>query len=729
VATTPTTDQVGRVLGGRYRLLAPLGSGASAQVFLADDVRLRRRVAVKVLHPALADDESFLRRFRAEAQSAASLSHPHILAVFDWSDDEGAPFLVTEYLAGGTMRTLLDAGHRLSPAQALVVGLEAARGLDHAHKHGFVHRDIKPANLLFGADARLRIADFGLARAIAEAGWTEPTGAVLGTARYASPEQARGETLDGRSDVYSLALVLVEAVTGEVPFTADTTIGTLMARLGGSLKVPADLGPLGAAIEAAGQVEHGDRPDAAAFGRALVQAAPELTRPAPLPLVRPAPDVAGAADRRDATLLGPGATAPGNGSVPAGNGSGRAGAGAGPGGNGSMPAGYGSGRGGNGVAAAIVAAGAVVGGTDDTTAVTVRAGCPVDASSGSGAGVRTSDDTTRQTSVRSTVRELAGGVPPHRAAPPPWRVDDGSGRDLSPNDRSARRLMIGAAVVVVAVAVGLLGGWFYTQAQIPSYTVPERLIGMQRDALPTAIEDFHWEIQDEMIRRDGTEPGQILETRPGPGEDLREGATLHVVVSEGPTLVGVPAGLTDMTGDEAAAALEAAELRAELVDTRSAEVAEGDVIGYADGDPGAQLPKGSVVRLEVSVGNRFELPSVRGQPYSEAVAQLEGMGLVVEVASGVDREVEPGDVIGTEPGATTEVGPGDAVTVVVAVDEVKVPNVRGRSLDEATRRLEERGLTVGDVVGSDRGRVVATWPIEGSEVSSGTSVTLVMRRR
>src|SRR5690606_35654226 len=203
------TEQVGRVLGGRYRLLSPLGSGASAQVYLADDVRLRRQVAVKVLYPALADDETFLRRFRVEAQATASSSHPRLLAVYDWSGegDGDGPFLVTEYLSGGSLRGMLDAGHRLSPAQALVVGLQAARALDHAHRQGFVHRDIKPANLLFGADARLRVADFGLARAIAEAGWTEPTGAVLGTARYASPEQARGEAVDGRSDVYSLALV------------------------------------------------------------------------------------------------------------------------------------------------------------------------------------------------------------------------------------------------------------------------------------------------------------------------------------------------------------------------------------------------------------------------------------------------------------------------------------------------------------------------------------------
>ncbi|HKH24460.1 MAG TPA: protein kinase, partial [Acidimicrobiales bacterium] len=283
---TRMTDHIGRVLGGRYRLLTPLGSGASAHVYLADDVRLRRRVAVKVLHAALADDASFLRRFRAEAQAAASLSHPHIVAVYDWSGDDDTPFLVTEYLSGGSLRSILDAGHRLTPAQALVVGLEAARALDHAHRQGFVHRDVKPANVLFGEDARLRVADFGLARAIAEAGWTEPTGAVLGTARYASPEQARGESIDGRSDVYALALLLIEAVTGTVPFSADTTIGTLMARLERSVDVPDELGPLAPTVADASKIDAGDRIDAATFGARLVAAAEHLARPAPLPLVR-----------------------------------------------------------------------------------------------------------------------------------------------------------------------------------------------------------------------------------------------------------------------------------------------------------------------------------------------------------------------------------------------------------------------------------------------------------
>ena len=249
------TEEIGRVLAGRYRIIAPIGRGASAQVFLADDVRLRRRVAVKMLHDALADDAAFLRRFQAEARAAAALNHPNVMAVYDWGQDPDGdvPFLVLEYLAGGSLRSMLDRGDTLTPSQTLLVGLEATRALEYAHRRGFVHRDIKPANLLFGEEGRLRIADFGLARALAEAAWTEPQGAVLGTARYASPEQAQGKALTGKADVYSLALVLVEAVTGQVPFTADTTIGTLMARVDRDLEVGDELGPLRSALARAGR--------------------------------------------------------------------------------------------------------------------------------------------------------------------------------------------------------------------------------------------------------------------------------------------------------------------------------------------------------------------------------------------------------------------------------------------------------------------------------------------
>ena len=284
-------EQVGRVLGARYRLIAPVGSGASATVYQADDVTLRRRVAVKILHPTLADDPAFIRRFRAEAQAAAALNHPNIMAVYDWGEERGLPFLVCEFLSNGSLRAMLDRGRRLSPSQALLVALEAARGLDYAHRRGFIHRDIKPANLLFGDEGRLRIADFGLARALAEAAWTEPAGVVLGTARYASPEQARGVPLDGRSDVYSLALVVVEAVVGAVPFAAETTVATLMNRIDKLMPVPAELGSLAAVIERAGRPDPEERSSSGELVRALMQTAERLPRPEPLAFVPTLVDV------------------------------------------------------------------------------------------------------------------------------------------------------------------------------------------------------------------------------------------------------------------------------------------------------------------------------------------------------------------------------------------------------------------------------------------------------
>jgi serine/threonine-protein kinase len=304
VAPLRIDEQVGRVLESRYRLTRLLGTGASAHVYVADDVRLRRRVAVKVLHPGLTGDQAFLRRFRAEAQVVAALRHPNIGRVYDWGEDGGAPFLVMELLEGGSLRSLLDTGYLLSPAQVLRLGIEAGSALDHAHRRGLVHRDVKPANLIFDEDGHVSVADFGLARALAESTWTEPAGAVVGTARYAAPEQVRGNALDARADVYALALVLVEAATGRVPFATDTTLGTLMARVEQPLHVGADLGPLTPVLEAAGTIDPADRLDAAALVDALRALADRVPPPARLPLVDPLG--AGVAERDDDPTAIPG---------------------------------------------------------------------------------------------------------------------------------------------------------------------------------------------------------------------------------------------------------------------------------------------------------------------------------------------------------------------------------------------------------------------------------------
>ena len=269
MASSGIADLTGRVLAGRYRLLAPIGAGASGRVYVADDVRLKRRVGVKVLHLALAEDAGFLRRFRAEAQVAASLNHPNVMAVYDWGEDD-VPFMVLELLTGGSLRGLLDAGARLSPSQATHIGRQVSSALEYAHARGVVHRDIKPANLLFDEHGIVRVADFGLARALAEASWTEPAGAVVGTARYAAPEQATGAPLDGRADLYSLAVVLVESVTGTVPAIADTAIGTLAARTHTPLVAPLELGRLGPVVERAGRPDPAERSDASELARGLV---------------------------------------------------------------------------------------------------------------------------------------------------------------------------------------------------------------------------------------------------------------------------------------------------------------------------------------------------------------------------------------------------------------------------------------------------------------------------
>src|SRR5215471_14015083 len=284
MAISGVADLTGRVLASRYRLLAPIGAGASGRVYVADDVRLKRRVGVKVLHLALAEDAGFLRRFRAEAQVAASLNHPNVMAVYDWGEDD-VPFMVLELLTGGSLRGMLDANARLSPSQAAHVGRQVTSALEYAHARGVVHRDIKPANLLFDEHGIVRVADFGLARALAEASWTEPAGTVVGTARYAAPEQATGAPLDGRADLYSLAVVLVEAVTGTVPAIADTAIGTLAARTHTPLVAPLALGRLGPVVERAGRPDPAERyPDAAVMRAALADAARALPPPQPLPL-------------------------------------------------------------------------------------------------------------------------------------------------------------------------------------------------------------------------------------------------------------------------------------------------------------------------------------------------------------------------------------------------------------------------------------------------------------
>ena len=229
--------EIGTILGGRYRLIELLGQGGMATIFRAQDTQLGREVAVKLLRPEYLRDPDFSSRFRQEAQNAASLSHPNVVTVYDYGEDPSGPFIVMEYVDGEDLATILRRNGSLPPAQATRISASVARALAAAHARGIVHRDVKPGNVLIGRDGRVKVVDFGIARAIAEAQTTLP-GTTLGSVHYFSPEQARGEQATEASDQYSLGIVLYEALTGTRPWEGDSAASVALARLSGPIPDP-----------------------------------------------------------------------------------------------------------------------------------------------------------------------------------------------------------------------------------------------------------------------------------------------------------------------------------------------------------------------------------------------------------------------------------------------------------------------------------------------------------
>jgi len=234
--------QVGEVLANRYQIERALARGGMAEVFVARDQQLDREVAVKVLFPEFAIDPNFVERFRREAQHAAMLNHPNIVGVYDYGRERGTYYIVMEYVEGESLRDVLRARGRLAPMQAARITAEIASGLDFAHRHGTVHRDVKPGNVLITPAGQVKVADFGIAANPADAasGLTQ-TGAVIGTATYFSPEQAQGYQVDGRSDVYSLGVVLYEMLTGAAPFAAESPVAVAMKHVREEVVPPSHL--------------------------------------------------------------------------------------------------------------------------------------------------------------------------------------------------------------------------------------------------------------------------------------------------------------------------------------------------------------------------------------------------------------------------------------------------------------------------------------------------------
>jgi serine/threonine-protein kinase len=598
-----------------------------------------------------------------------------VLRVFDWGEDQDGPYLVLEYLGGGSLRDLLDRDIRLSLPQAAQLGTEVAQGLAYAHLRGLVHRDIKPANLLFDEEGRVRVADFGVARALAEAAWTEPAGAMVGTARYISPEAAEGKPVDGRSDVYSLALVLYEAVTGTVPFVADTTMGTLAARIGQPLPHNDALGPLDDVLARAAAPDVASRLDAAGLAARLGALASALPTPSALPLVTPKLE-------DSAPIIG--FRAPGVSELTD-----------------------------SGIAAAGAAVGAAATAADGTAIAPGLAGAPVGTKAGPGEIFDAEPSGGRSWRGRSSGGSAGGGP----AAP--YRP------------RKSRRTwwIVGAVVLAVIIAAGLVAA-FETKVFTASHPTPT-VVNLPLAQARTAVDKVHMSLkQAAPVKSITVGAGDVVSQSPKPGVSQKEGSVVTVVLSAGKPDVTVPS-LAGMTCAQAAAALQSAHFLSVCAPgTYSNTVATQVLVLWSIGSTQnpTKAPYGATITLVPSLGHEpATVPSIpTSYTFTQAQAALTAVGLTATQNSESSATVPSGQVISTSPASGAPAPYGSAVTVNVSTGPptVTVPNVIQDTVSQATGVLEQSGLSVSGVSGSPNNKVSGTQPSVGSTVPTGSSVQL-----
>lgn len=715
--TSPrVTGETGQTFGDRYQIVAPLGVGTSARVYLAADLQLKRRVAIKVLHESLAEDQAFLKRFRTEARTAAALSHENILSVFDWGEDEiddrVVPYLVTEYLPGGTLRDLLDRGVRLSPSQALQVGLEIAGALSHAHDRGLVHRDIKPGNLLFDAHGHIRLTDFGLARALAEASWTEPVGSTIGSVRYASPELATGRRLDGRSDVYSLSLVLIESMTGDVPLLGESSQETLQLRIQEDVRIDYPTGAFRSVLERAGRVDPDARPESGELVIAFLAAASDLTRPEPIPIQGSdgVNDLTTELSRNE--LLGKSGIVFTNGQDDAGD------------------------------------------DLDD----------PNNDSSSDATGNRSSTQTTDEIDLRAErdkpvaaqhrVPQLQADQIPQEprwaqsasTAPPSQPLSQRSGNDRAmraddepPREKKKRstrsKVLIALLILIVLGGAGGASWWFFIR--VPTAEIPA-LVGMQATEAQQHIERLGLVFDGTAVdRADGSNVGEVLRQDPEPGVEIAEGEAVTVTVSLGWTLEPMP-DVATMTQAEATTAIEQAGFVVGDIDSVHHEDVAADVvisIAVAEGSPEldgqGRLPKNSTLNLVISLGPapRVMPDGLIGGSYDDVAAALEAVQLVPSRTNSYSSSVDAGLVIAVSEVAGTELPRGANVNVEVSRGPapIAIPDVQYHSAAIASQMLEDAGFVVASIDGSASALVRSTTPAIGELHQRGTSVQIHTR--
>jgi eukaryotic-like serine/threonine-protein kinase len=629
----------GRVLDGRYAVTARIAHGGMATVYLAVDTRLDRQVALKVMHAELARDDEFVRRFIGEAKSVARLSHQNVVAVFDQGADGPFLYLAMEYVPGRTLKDLLRERGRFTPATALDIVTGVLDGLAAAHASGIVHRDVKPENVLLTADGRLKVADFGLARAHAGAGHTR-AGLLIGTVAYLPPEQVTGGPAGPRSDVYSAGVVLFELLTGRQPFTGDSPIAVAYQHVNQDVPAPSTLVPgippaVDQLVLAATSRDPALRPaDAGEFARAVRRVREGIGEPSGLTGVMGA-GVHGLGEApwldldtgwRDYDLTQPPASGPGTGS------SGVSPAGTGPGGNG---------PGAGGLAAIGFA----------------------DASGQEGAGSRTlvvhREEAERYLRAREPFLQR-------------WLF-------------SPRLAIVG---LVVALGVGLgLGGWWLTSGRYTSIPVVTDDSVSQATAALTA--DGFTVAKVSSARNNDVGKGAVIGT--SPSGRATKGSAITILVSAGPFTSPVP----NVKGKTLAAA-EAALRRVHLspvVDKVGSAEPVGTVLGTKPG-AGTSWPQTKPVEIQVAAG--LPVPDFIGQSFGVAQQWATQHGAKLQQQQDQNSQQPSGTITGQAPGAGSLYHQGETLVVNVSAGpaEVNVPDVIGMSVQQATQQLQAAGFKV-----------------------------------
>ena len=626
IPTAPSDPLIGTLVDGRYQVVARIARGGMATVYEARDTRLDRTVALKMMSAALAEDPDFVTRFRREARAAAQLSHPHVVAVFDQGEAAGLPYLAMEYVPGRTLRDVLRDYGALTPEQALTILDPVLEALIAAHDAGFVHRDIKPENILISDDGRVKVTDFGLARAVSNT-TTATQGMIIGTVAYLSPEHVEHGDADARSDVYGAGICLFEMVTGQVPFAAESAITVAYQHVNADVPSPSSLRStvppdVDALVATATRRDPDLRyPDCRAFLADVRRVRRSLPPPQPL-----------SKDTQD-TL--------------------------------------------------IVPVGMVAGGNPPPPAVTVR---PV-STSDAAAAPEPRRRRGRGWLVALILLLLAIGGAAfagwYLAAGPGKQVDVPGILNMDQAEATASlaavglRLEVGGEEYSETVAAGLIisadpepGASAAVDSAVTvvlsrgpeRYAVPD-VRGQPLEAAKSAITGANLAVGIITEDWDPEVPaGSVVSADPPIGDELRPGSLVDIVVSKGPK----PVRLADYAGspaDDVRAELEAAGLVVTSTEEFSTEFAEGLVVSTTPGK-GERVPVGSTVALVVSKGPPpVEMPYLIDMKRDDAVYTLQQLGLNVEINEPPFTPLNR--VISQDPAAGTLIPAGSTVTITI----------------------------------------------------------------